>query len=197
MTNEAVKTYEALAAVLEYPGDEWPGQLEFCGRLLGDEWPELMPEFQEFHRGAADMPVAVLQEQYTRTFDLNPVCNLEIGYHLFGENYKRGIFLANLREMELSFQLDEKGQLPDYLPLLLRLLARLDQGELRMDLITECLIPALNKMLDAMSKAPSSYSHLLQVVSSMLQIEARANRPGYDVNASPFNEKKIFLPVLQ
>ena len=55
---------------------------------------------------------------HTRTFDLNPVCTLEVGYHLFCENYKRGEFLANLRATEAPFELGQEFQLPDYLPVL-------------------------------------------------------------------------------
>jgi len=35
------------------------------------------------------------------TFDINPACALEVGWHLFGEDYMRGQFLVRMRE-ELS-----------------------------------------------------------------------------------------------
>ena len=35
-----------------------------------------------------------IQELYTRTFDINPVCTLEIGWHIFGEDYARGALLV-------------------------------------------------------------------------------------------------------
>ena len=28
-----------------------------------------------------------LQEMYTRTFDINAVCTLEVGWHIYGEDY--------------------------------------------------------------------------------------------------------------
>ncbi len=47
-------------------------------------------------RGPAREPSC--EELYTRTFDLNPVCALEIGWHLFGEDYERGAFLVRMRD---------------------------------------------------------------------------------------------------
>ena len=43
------------------------------------------------------MSVEDLQELYTRTFDWNPDTSLEIGWHLYGENYERGEFLVEVR----------------------------------------------------------------------------------------------------
>ena len=31
-----------------------------------------------------------IEETFTRTFDVNPACALEVGWHLFGEEYARG-----------------------------------------------------------------------------------------------------------
>jgi nitrate reductase molybdenum cofactor assembly chaperone len=141
----------ALADLLEYPGEDWPRRLELIGEP-GDE------ALAEFSRQTESLPLAALQETYTLTFDLNPVASLEIGYHLFGENYKRGLFLAQLRETEAQYALDEQRQLPDYLPVLLRLLTRLDDLELREDLIAECLLPAIRKMKTALGSKENLYA---------------------------------------
>jgi len=39
-----------------------------------------------------------MEELYTRTFDLQAVCSPYVGYQLFGDSYKRGIFMARLNE---------------------------------------------------------------------------------------------------
>ena len=79
----------AIADLLDYPGSDWPGKMSVCADAAND-----------FCRVVEKVSLSDLQELYTRTFDLNPVCALEVGYHLFGENYKRGEFLANLRVMD-------------------------------------------------------------------------------------------------
>src|SRR5215813_3079056 len=175
-----INTYNKLADLLEYPDSKWDSN------AMADE-----PSLTEFHSAVAGLTLSELQELYTRTFDLNPVCALEIGYHLFGENYKRGEFLANLRETEAPFELGQENQLPDYLPVLLRLLKRLQDEELRGSLIGECLIPAIEKMLKSFNQTENPYRFLLHAVRSKLQTEA----PQFAVEAPRFN-LRANLPVL-
>ncbi len=39
-----------------------------------------------------------VEEAFTRTFDVNPACALEVGWHLFGEEYTAAMFLVRMRE---------------------------------------------------------------------------------------------------
>ena len=65
-----------------------------------------------------------LQEAYVRAFDFDPDCALEMGWHLHRDRPERGAFLAALREALAAAGVDEGVNLPDYLPTLLRLVAR-------------------------------------------------------------------------
>jgi nitrate reductase assembly molybdenum cofactor insertion protein NarJ len=64
------------------------------------------------------------------------------------------------------------GQLPDYLPALLILLDRMPESELRADLISQCMVPALEKMSQALSKSASPYAHLIAAVGELLKSDA-------------------------
>jgi nitrate reductase delta subunit len=182
------RTYDILADLLDYPSadislppDEWR-------ELLGTDTPALLSELLLFSEQSESLSLSDLQELYTRTFDLNPVCALEIGYHLFGENYKRGAFLANLRETEAPFDLNQEHQLPDYLPVLLRLLTRLDHDDLCNALIADCIIPALDKMLRMLGESENPYRHLLAAITALLRLETGSRTP---------NGQRAQLPVLQ
>lgn len=167
-------TYEVLAGLLEYPGEDW-------ARRMSDAQPIAAADsVQWFIDGVELLSLSEVQELYTRTFDLNPACALEIGYHLFGENYKRGEFLAHLRETEAPFDLGQQHQLPDYLPVLLRLLTKLEDQELRTSLIADCLIPAIDKMFATFKDGTHPYRRLLEAVQSTLKSEpdVPAARPG-------------------
>ena len=181
-----IDTYQALGALLEYPENNWAARFELTTRV--DDYA-----LREFATGAEGMTLTDLQELYARTFDLNPACALEVGYHLFGENYKRGEFLANLRETEAPFELGQAQQLPDYLPVLLRLLPKLDDLELRSSLITECLIPAIEKMLTTFKDAANPYRSLLETFRIKLQGEPSAQPAA--LNRSAFHG--MSLPVIQ
>jgi nitrate reductase delta subunit len=172
MTAINPQIYESLADLLEYPETGWEAQLEECRRLIAMENADAAIDFLRFYRDIAPLTLSGLQELYTRTFDLNPVCALEIGYHLFGENYKRGELLANLRETESPYSIGQQNQLPDYLPVLLRLVVRLADEELRRSLISDCMLPALAKMNEEMSKSDNPYGDLLKAVRGALAVEA-------------------------
>ncbi|MEZ5424122.1 MAG: hypothetical protein R2682_13660 [Pyrinomonadaceae bacterium] len=140
MTPDEAQLPSKFADILEYPADEWPGELKSLNESLKGSGTAA-EHFARFCARAYGMPLVELQELYAQSFDLNPNCALEIGYHLFGEDYKRGAFLANLRETQGELELGQEQQLPDYLPVLLRLLVHLKDDELRGSLAGHCMVP--------------------------------------------------------
>lgn len=186
--------YEALANLLEYPGKDWEERLAACRQSLLAEPPEQLSRYEEFCQRTDDFTLFALQELYTQTFDLNPVCALEVGHHLFGEDYRRGFFLAHLRETESPFALGQAQQLPDYLPVLLRLLPRLSDEELRHDLMGVCLLPALGKMCAALQESDNPYSPLIRLVSDA--VKAEVGDEACCETAVVTSKAKTFLPVL-
>ena len=185
--------YDSLAGLLDYPAADWQSRCDECKDPLAAEGESFVSQFSLFTNGTETLSLSDLQELYTRTFDLSPVCALDLGYHLFGENYKRGVFLANLRETEAPFDLGQEHQLPDYLPVLLRLLTKLTDEELRSALIVDCMIPALEKMLKTLSEGENPYRHLIAAVRLVLCAE-----PKVDSRQSPARtfRSRASLPVL-
>ena len=53
---------------------------------------------------AEETPLGTLQEEYTRTFDLDtmsrsqPTCYPYVGHYLFDESHKRGAFILGLKK---------------------------------------------------------------------------------------------------
>jgi nitrate reductase assembly molybdenum cofactor insertion protein NarJ len=92
------------------------------------------------------VPVA-LQELHTRTFDVQAITSLDIGYTLFGEDYKRGALLANLSAEHARAGNDCGLELADHLTNVLRLLPRMADADVREDFVRLLLVPALMAML--------------------------------------------------
>jgi len=86
-----------------------------------------------------------MQELYIQTFEFNPACTLEIGWHLFGENYERGEFLVRMRGLLRQHGIAETTELPDHLTHVLQLIGRMEPGE-AVRLVGEAVLPALEKI---------------------------------------------------
>lgn len=164
---DAAELPAIFADILEYPDEAWHGRLESLGSGLHTDGAAT-EHFAEFCAKTTGMSLIELQELYAQSFDLNPNCALEIGYHLFGEDYKRGAFLANLRETEDGFDLGQEQQLPDYLPVLLRLLVNVDDDELRGSLAGHCIVPGMKKIIGAF-KQENPFVDLLKAVLAAVE----------------------------
>jgi nitrate reductase delta subunit len=141
-----------LARLLEYPRPGFQELLDAC------------PAFAAAVHGES---LESLQELYTRTFDLNPECSLEIGWHLFGEEYERGSFLVNMRQELRRYGIPESTELPDHLTHVLRLTARMEAEDARV-FSSRFILPALQKMLGAMEGKSNPYQKVLEAVRAAL-----------------------------
>ena len=162
---DATNLYDALAAVFTYPDENY---LETVQQAVRTAPPEIQPPLQEFAGGLEGKSVLELQELFTVTFDLNPVCSLELGWHLLGENYDRGLLLVRLRALLRQHGIAESGELPDHLAHALRLIGRMD-AEARHDFAAAIVLPALGKMLDAFRSQPNPYEKVLEAVKAQLR----------------------------
>jgi len=109
-----------------------------------------------------------MQELYVQTFEFNPACTLEIGWHIFGENYERGEFLVRMREQLRRHGIAESPELPDHLCHILPLLDRLDAEEAA-DLVGQFVLPALAKIKDALDG--SAYQDLVVATATRLETD--------------------------
>lgn len=166
MTDHAQRC-ESLAQLLEYPDDSFPARLEH-GRagLPHDE------ALQAFARGTESLATHALEELYIQTFDFNPKCTLDLGWQLFAEDYNRGLFLAKLRTLSQQLGVPETAELPDHLPHVLRLLARMSTADAQ-DFAATCGVPAVEKTLNAIDET-NPYRHLVQCALAHLQELAAA-----------------------
>lgn len=133
--------FEALARLFEYPGAEYADALPVAKDLLADRAAALA----DFIGSAERQKLAHLQELYTTTFDLNPACALDIGWHLFGEDYARGLFLVKMREELRKYGIREHINLPDHATSALRLLGRMEHDRAE-EFAIACVQPALARM---------------------------------------------------
>ena len=138
--------YADLAELFDFPGADYLGRVRRVLAELGTRYPQAAAELQLFV-DAAPASENTLQELYTRTFEVQSLTTLSIGYLLFGDDYKRGDLLANLNREHGLAGTDCRGELADHLPNMLRLIPLLKDAELREEMVAELLLPAVALMI--------------------------------------------------
>jgi nitrate reductase delta subunit len=162
--------YDRLAELFAYPEGDYSGQLNACAGALEGGYADAVAALGPLLETVAQKSLEELQELYTRTFDINPVCTLEVGWHVYGEDYARGAFLVKMREQLRRRNLPESRELPDHLTHVVALLGRIE-GEEADELAARYLLPAVDKMLDGMREGDSPYRALLETVSSVVRAD--------------------------
>jgi nitrate reductase delta subunit len=169
--------YRLFADLLEYPSPALARQAQqaAAGATMAQA-ATLLHGFQSFVEQASP---AHLEELYTGTFDLQAVCYPYVGYHLFGDSYKRGMFMAQLNAGYREKGFSTGKELPDHVAVILRFLASVPEAERNgttapddefgQALLGEGLIPALNKMARAFDdQSDNPYAGVLRALLLVL-----------------------------
>lgn len=138
------------AYLLSYPQERYrevARALEKAFETGGEEKNSLQP-FVEYVTATR---LETVEEKFTRTFDLNKTTCLEIGWHLYGEDYKRGEFLVNMRQSLAEYHIVESIELPDHISHCLKLLAALDADDTGI-YVANFLLPAIKTILKNFEK---------------------------------------------
>lgn len=138
--------YSDLACLFDFPRPEFAARGRELLGFLRENYSSAAIELQYFLDG---FPQKTLdgQELYTRTFDVQAITTLDIGYVLFGDDYKRAELLSNLTREQTLAGNDCGVELADNLPNILRLLPCLSDLKLVEELVGEILVPALLLMI--------------------------------------------------
>jgi len=167
------KTLALFASLLVYPTPDLPGQVEACIASLKAGHPEAADRLVIFQHDLEHYGQTRMEEIYTRTFDMQPVCFPYVGFQLFGESYKRGAFMAKLVEGYRDFGYAAGEELPDHAAVVLRFLSLGPQardGEFGRVLFIEGLLPALRKMAAALQgEAANPYGAILSALLLVLE----------------------------
>jgi nitrate reductase assembly molybdenum cofactor insertion protein NarJ len=147
MKNRSIKHYEKLAMLFQYPDSEYPLRIREVETILSQLYPDLLLTYKEFANYVYSSSGEQLEELFARTFDVQAITTLDIGYVLFGDDYKRGELLVNLNREHSEADNDCGNELADNLSNLLKLLPKMQNSALRYELIQKIIMPALTKII--------------------------------------------------
>jgi len=161
--------YSVLAKIFRYPS---PERENFSGgwrKIIWNRLPELGHKLELFVAHVQEKTLAEQQEYYIGTFDVQALCFLDIGYVLYGEDYNRGVFLANMKKEQERANNNCGSELPDHLPNMLALLPKMNDKSLAEELVVSMMIPALGKMIEAFRTDGNVYKGMLEVLLCIMQ----------------------------
>jgi nitrate reductase molybdenum cofactor assembly chaperone len=145
--NIELQHYLFLADLFRYPDTEFVGRVKNVQQLLDGRYPEAAETLRDFTEYTERATLLELEELYVRSFDVQAVTTLDIGYVLFGDDYKRGAVLVNLNREHREVDNPCFNELADHLPNVLCLLPKLLDTELCDQLVDQIVAPAVRKII--------------------------------------------------
>lgn len=157
------------ARLLSYPTPALAALAAEGATELAKAAPDAVEPLEACFHQLAQMSLARQEELYTATFDLQPRCHPYIGYQLCGENQQRGLFLMKLKELYGRHGFVCGTELADHLAEVLRFLGQVDDPVCRQELVTDGVLPALEKMLGEINNAENPYVPALKALQCFLK----------------------------
>lgn len=162
------KIVDLTSRILFYPGSDYKFHVQLCLKEL-QESEEFKTIFEIFNTYVSQASQSELEENFTYTFDMNPSHCLDIGWHLFGEDYKRGEFLVTMRQLMRQFNVEDTNELPDHIFHVLQVSNKMDIEESK-SFLNEFLNPALTKILENMDETIKYYP-VIKILTGVLEFE--------------------------
>jgi nitrate reductase assembly molybdenum cofactor insertion protein NarJ len=144
---EKFKQYNLLAELFKYPSDTFVGKVAECQAMLNKNYPEAAAQLQVFSDYVNQVDDDLREELYTKTFDVQPICYLDLGYVIFGEDYKRGAFLLHMQNEQKKIGNDCGTDLSDNICNVFTLVSKHNDEHFVDELATQIIIPGIKKMI--------------------------------------------------
>ena len=139
--------YNALANLFRYPDNDYITHVNKCADMLKEYYPQAYEKLEPFVKGINSKSIVEIEELFGKTFHIQAICYLDLGYVLYAEDYKRGDFLVQMKNEQRKVGNDCGVELADNLPNALTLLPLLEDDDFREELSVRMYIPALETML--------------------------------------------------
>lgn len=161
--------------MFRYPSDDMKTYFGKWREIISLYPPIPVNKLDLFISHIIEKPLSYQQEYYIRTFDVQAACFLDIGYVLFGEDYKRGVFLVNMKKEQQKAGNDCGSELPDHLPNILTLLPKMEDTLLAEELIYSLLVPAIHEMILKFNDVTNLYKSLMEILLTIMETDYPAS----------------------
>ncbi len=148
MPNKNINHYEKLAQLFQYPKTDYKEKVMETEIVLAEFYPKTLSTFKQFSDFVFSSSHDEITEVFTRTFDVQAITTLDVGYVLFGDDYKRGELLVNLNREHREAANECTDELADNLANLLSLLPKMQNHDIRDELVEIIIMPGLIKIIN-------------------------------------------------
>lgn len=147
IATQTYQQYALIADVFKYPTSDLKLRVLDIMSMLKEDYPEAAEALTRYAGWVNETDQYEIEEVYAKTFLVQAVCYLDLGFVIFGEDYKRGEFLVNMKREQAAANNDCGDELPDNLASVLTLLPKIEDDAFREELTGRIMIPALRMML--------------------------------------------------
>ncbi|MFN8657399.1 MAG: molecular chaperone TorD family protein [Candidatus Obscuribacterales bacterium] len=160
------------APLLIYPDDTYKKHALDWQKAVGMYYVTAGDLLEKFNQEISKLTTSDLEEIFTRTFDMAPVCVPYISAHIFGdENYERGKLMSGLLDRYSEIGFDYGREMPDHVAVVLRFAGQCQDDELQ-ELIEYVLSEPIKQMADSLSGSDNPYQWLLLSILEILRAKS-------------------------
>jgi nitrate reductase assembly molybdenum cofactor insertion protein NarJ len=164
-----MEIYKYIADLFHYPTVGSLNQVQQVSEMLIQRDVSFHTKFLAFHIFFDKRTITELEEYYIKTFDVQAICHLDIGYIIFGDDAKRGRFLYHVKEEQEKIGNDCGTDLADFLPNILTLFSKTTDSVLVEELAVSILLPALKQMVQKLENENNIYKIPVEILISLLE----------------------------
>lgn len=139
--------YTLLADIFRYPDENYISNVGKCEQMMKESYPDAYKIATPFFEFIRSNELYEIEMVFGKTFHIQAICYLDLGYVLFAEDYKRGDFLVKVKNEQEKVNNDCGIELADNLPNVLTLMTLFEDSDFREEFAVEILYVALQKML--------------------------------------------------
>lgn len=166
-----LQKYSILAGLFDYPDQKTDDLLNLTRDILQEQYPMAMDSFNHFEEPIRGMDLHTREEYFINTFEVEALISMDLGYILFGEDYKRGNFLAMMQQEQTEAGNDLGSELADHLPNALRLLPLMPEKEVAEELAFSIMLPAIREILKKFENTANVYQYAFETVLKVMEID--------------------------
>lgn len=165
---EILQKYSILAGLFDYPDQKTDDLLDSISKILQALYPSVMDTFRQFGETIRGMDLHGREEYFINTFEVEALISMDLGYILFGEDYKRGNFLAMMQQEQTEAGSDLGSELADHLPNVMRLLPVMSEQEVAEELAYSIMLPAIREILKKFENSDNFYQYAFETVLKVM-----------------------------